>query len=136
MPNGSQFESTTAMIGMPSLPIAAMLTSLSLAHHPAWSPARRSLLLTANLTWISLVLMFATVFIGLSQSGGEFGPHILAGWPNRFMGGKVPQPDAAVGTAGDDEPAVGTIGRRRDGGGVGQARARYGAARCRLPKAH
>jgi hypothetical protein len=41
--------------------------------------------LTANLTWISLVLMFATVFIGLSQSGGEFGPHILAGWPNRFM---------------------------------------------------
>jgi hypothetical protein len=74
-----------AMIGMPSLPIAAMLTSLSLVHNPAWSPARRSLLWTANLTWISLVLMFATVFIGLSQSGGEFGPHILAGWPNRFL---------------------------------------------------
>jgi hypothetical protein len=74
-----------AMIGMPSLPIAAVLTSLSLVHHPAWSPARRSLLLTANLTWISLVLMFAMVFIGLSQSGGEFGPHILAGWPNRFL---------------------------------------------------
>jgi hypothetical protein len=74
-----------AMIGMPSLPIAAMLTSLSLVHTPAWSPARRTLLWTANLTWVSLVLMFATVFIGLSQSGGEFGPHILAGWPNRFM---------------------------------------------------
>jgi hypothetical protein len=74
-----------AMIGMPSLPIAAMLTSLSLVHHPAWSPARRPLLWTANLTWLSLVLMFATVFIGLSQSGGEFGPHILAGWPNRFL---------------------------------------------------
>jgi hypothetical protein len=74
-----------AMIGMPSLPIAAMLTSLSLARTPAWSPARRTLLWTAQLPWISLVLMFTIVFIGLSQSNGEFGPHILAGWPNRFM---------------------------------------------------
>lgn len=74
-----------AMIGMPSLPIAAMLTSLSLVRNPAWSPARRSLLWTANLTWISLVLMFAAVFIGLSRSGGEFGPDVLAGWPNRFL---------------------------------------------------
>jgi hypothetical protein len=74
-----------AIIGMPSLPIAAMLTTLSLVRSPAWSPVRRSLLWTANLTWISLVLMFATVFIGLSLSGGEFGPGVLAGWPNRFL---------------------------------------------------
>jgi hypothetical protein len=74
-----------AIIGMPSLPIAAMFTSLSLVRNPAWSPARRSLLWTANLTWISLVLMFTVVFVGLSQSGGEFGPHVLAGWPNRFL---------------------------------------------------
>jgi hypothetical protein len=73
------------MIGIPSLPIAAMLTSLSLVRNQAWSSARRSLLWTANLTWISLVLMFATVFIGLSQSGGEFGPDVLIGWPNRFL---------------------------------------------------
>jgi hypothetical protein len=74
-----------AMIGMPSLPIAAMLISVSLARNQAWSSARRSLLWTANLTWISLVLMFATVFIGLSQSGGEFGPGVPAGWPNRLL---------------------------------------------------
>jgi hypothetical protein len=74
-----------AMIGMPSLPVAALLTSLSLARTPAWSPARRSLLWTANLTWISLVVMFAAVFIGLSQSGGEFGSQVQAGWPNRFL---------------------------------------------------
>jgi hypothetical protein len=74
-----------AMIGMPSLPIAAMLTSLSLARNLAWASARRSLLWTANLTWISLVLMFAAVFMGLSRSGGEFGPDVLAGWPNRFL---------------------------------------------------
>ena len=74
-----------AMIGMPSLPIAAMLTSISLVHNPAWSSARRWLLGTANLTWISLGLMFGAVFIGLSQSGGEFGSEVLAGWPNRFL---------------------------------------------------
>ena len=74
-----------AMIGIPSLPIAAMLISISLVRNPAWSSARRLLLWTANLTWISLVLMVATVFIGLWQSGGEFGPDVLAGWPNRFL---------------------------------------------------
>lgn len=74
-----------AMIGMPSLPIAAMLTSTSLVRNLAWSSARRWLLGTANLTWISLALMFAAVFFGLSQSGGEFGPNVLAGWPNRFL---------------------------------------------------
>jgi hypothetical protein len=74
-----------AMIGMPSLPIAAMLTSISLARNPAWASARRWLLGTANLTWISLVLMFAAVFIGLSQSGGEFGSDVQAGWPNRLL---------------------------------------------------
>ncbi len=74
-----------ALIGIPSLPIAAMLISVTLVRNQAWSSARRSLLWTANLTWISLVLMNAAVFIGLSQSGGEFGPDVLAGWPNRFL---------------------------------------------------
>jgi hypothetical protein len=74
-----------AIIGMPSLPIAAMLISVSLVRNPAWSSARRLLLWAANLTWISLVLMFATVFVGLSLSGGEFGPGVLAGWPNRLL---------------------------------------------------
>ncbi len=74
-----------AMIGIPSLPIAAMLTSMSLVRSRAWSSARRSLLWTANLTWISLVLMVATVFIGLSRSGGEFGPDVPIGWPNRLL---------------------------------------------------
>jgi len=74
-----------AMIGMPRLPIAAILTSISLVRNPAWTSARRWLLGTAHLTWISLLLMFAAVFIGLSQSGGEFGSDVQAGWPNRFL---------------------------------------------------
>lgn len=73
------------IIGVPSLPIAAILISLSLVRDPAWISARRSILWTASLTWISLVLMFAAVFIGLSQSGGEFGPEVLVGWPNRLL---------------------------------------------------
>lgn len=74
-----------ALIGIPSFPIAAMLVSLSLVRNQDWSTIRRPLLLMANLTWISLVLMFATLFIGLSKSGGEFGPDVLIGWPNRLL---------------------------------------------------
>lgn len=74
-----------ALIGIPSLPIAAMLISVSLVRHPAWFSAWRWLLWTANFTWISLVLMDIMLFIGLSQTGGEFGPAVLVGWPNRLL---------------------------------------------------
>lgn len=75
----------SAMIGIPSLPIAALLISVSLAGSPAWSPVRRLLLWTANLTWMSLVLMIATMVIGLSRNGGKFGPAVPIGWPNRLL---------------------------------------------------
>ncbi len=75
----------SALIGIPSLPIAAVLTSHSLVRGPAWAAARRRLLPAAHLTWMSLVLMFAALFIGLSQTGGEFGPSVLIGWPNRLL---------------------------------------------------
>jgi len=29
--------------------------------------------------------MFAMVFMGLSQTGGEFGPGVWIGWPNRLL---------------------------------------------------
>ena len=45
------------MIGVLSLPIAAMLISVRLGRTQAWSPAKNVLLWTANLTWVSLVLM-------------------------------------------------------------------------------
>ena len=75
----------SALIGIPSLPVGALLTSVSLARNPAWSTARRRLLWTANLTWISLALFTASVFIGLSQTGGEFGPGMLVGWFNQLL---------------------------------------------------
>lgn len=73
-----------AMIGIPSLPVAAMLISISLARTPLWSPARRSLLWTANLTWISLVLMTAGVFTGFSGTG-EVHPDAWFGFANRLL---------------------------------------------------
>jgi hypothetical protein len=71
-----------ALIGMPSSPIAAMVLTVSLIRNQKWS---RALLLTANLTWISLVIMLATVFTGLAQTGGQFGPEVLVGIPNRLV---------------------------------------------------
>jgi hypothetical protein len=71
-----------ALIGIPSSPIAAMVLSISLIRQQKCS---RSLLVMANLTWISLVIMLATVFIGLAKTGGQFGPDVLVGLPNRLV---------------------------------------------------
>jgi len=73
-----------AMIGIPGLPIAAILISLSLVRNPSWTPVRRSLLWTAILTWVSLVLMNVAVFTGFSPTG-EISPDAWVGWANRFL---------------------------------------------------
>jgi hypothetical protein len=61
-----------------------MLISISLSRTPFWSPARRSLLWAANLTWISLVLMTVGVFTGFSSTG-EARPDAWFGFANRFL---------------------------------------------------
>lgn len=73
------------MTGIPSFLVASLLISLSLIRDPSWISRRRSLLWAAILPWVSIVLMVAMMFIGLSQSGGEFGPGVLIGWPNRLV---------------------------------------------------
>jgi len=75
----------SALIGIPGISIAELILGVSLSRNPAWSSKRRLLLWTANLPWISLVLMVIMLFIGLSQSGGTFGPGVLIGWPNRLL---------------------------------------------------
>jgi len=74
-----------ALIGIPGIAIAALIVGVSLSRKPIWSSTRRLLLWTANLPWISFVLMVTMLFIGLSRSGGEFGPDVLIGWPNRIL---------------------------------------------------
>ena len=75
----------SALIGIPGISIAELILGVSLSRNPAWSSKRRLLLWTSNLPWISLVLMVTMLFIGLSQSGGTFGPGVLIGWPNRLL---------------------------------------------------
>ncbi len=92
-------HSLSAMIGIGSLPIAAMLISVSLGRTQAWSAAKKALLWTANLTWISVVLMaaaFAILIITYTQAGGDMtaettittlpdGVIALVGWANRLL---------------------------------------------------
>lgn len=73
-----------AMIGIPALPIAAVLISRNLRHLPAWSAGRRVLRWTAHFSWISLVLMDVVLFSTL-PADGTFGPDVPIGWPNRLV---------------------------------------------------
>lgn len=87
----------TAMIGVPSLPIAAMIISVHLSRTQPWGYARKKLLLVANLTWIALVLFAITMIILMitySQAGGDLsgepvstlpdGVLAINGWANRL----------------------------------------------------
>jgi len=74
-----------ASVGIPGLPIAALLISRSLSRNPAWSAARLIVRLTAHLTWISVLLMSVSMFVLLNKSQGKFGPDVLIGWPNRLV---------------------------------------------------
>jgi hypothetical protein len=78
------------MIGVLSLPIAAMLISVRLGRTQGWAPAKNRLLWTANLTWVSLVLMIAALIIMISRHTGarnKMTPDVIAvvGWANRLM---------------------------------------------------
>jgi hypothetical membrane protein len=88
-----------ALIGIGSLPIAAMLVSVSLGRTAGWSTTKKLLLWTANLTWISVLLIaaaFALLIVTYAQAGGDLtagtapavlppGVIALVGWANRFL---------------------------------------------------
>jgi hypothetical protein len=73
------------IIGVFSLPAAAMLISVRLGRTQEWLRAKKSLLLTANLTWASLILMFAALIImiqGYTLAGHRI---VFVGWANRLL---------------------------------------------------
>jgi Protein of unknown function (DUF998) len=87
------------LLGAGGFPVAALLLSLSLGRAQGWHSARRTLLWIANLTWISVVLLAATLTLMTMQlakvNGGRLPEHApkalppgvlpLDGWVNRLM---------------------------------------------------
>lgn len=87
-------------LGVPALPIAAVLITLSLVRQKGWDKHKNLLLWTAHATWISLILMAITMFLFISsymQAGGVMdstprvhitlpeGVIAVVGWFNRLL---------------------------------------------------
>jgi hypothetical protein len=75
------------MIGVLSLPIAAMLISVALGRTQSWSAARNVLLWTANFTWASLALLVFLLMAGYIRAGNRMTRDSFAfmGWANRLL---------------------------------------------------
>jgi hypothetical protein len=81
------------------MPIAAMLITFSLIKVQPWLTVKSQLLWTANLTWISLLLMAAAFIVmmvtfqrrGIVATPGQVWTEVpqgviaLVGWANRFL---------------------------------------------------
>lgn len=64
-----------ALLGVPTLPIGALLVSYHLKSRELWRQHKKSLLLSAHFTWISQVLMIIAMVVmmtGFQQAGIEF----------------------------------------------------------------
>jgi hypothetical protein len=87
------------LLGVIGFPIAALLLSVALGGNESWRSVRRALLLTANLSWISVVLLIATMAIMITQLSHATGGHLpqhapktlpqgvlaLDGWADRLI---------------------------------------------------
>ena len=87
------------LLGVGGFPIAALLLSVSLGHTEAWRGARRTLLWIANMSWMSVILLLATLVLMTMQlthaNGGHLPQHApkslppgvlgLDGWANRLI---------------------------------------------------
>src|SRR5215217_1825913 len=67
-----------------AMPFAAALMGWKLARNPAWSLAKRPLLWATGLALVAFLVSFVSLGVMVSRSGGEFGPDLLVGWPNRL----------------------------------------------------
>ena len=87
------------LLGVLGFPVAALLLSVALCRNETWRGARTGLLWLANLSWISVVLLIATLAIMIMQlraaNGGHLPQHApkslpsgvlpLAGWADRMI---------------------------------------------------
>lgn len=74
-----------SMIGIPAIPIAALLIGIGLARSaPSRAPYRTLPLWLAHATWLSLLVMAAYLAWAVPKAGG-FGAEVWAGWMNRLV---------------------------------------------------
>jgi hypothetical protein len=92
-------HSIAGVLGMGGFSIAAVLLSVSLGRTPAWRGAKSLLLWLANLNWISVVLLVATLVLMTVQVAQAYGGHLpqqapahlpagvlgLDGWADRLI---------------------------------------------------
>ena len=89
-----------ALLGVPTLPIAALLVGYNIVQNPDWQAQSSSILVSSHGTWISFVLMGITMAImitGFKNSGISMGPNMeppksvppgviaIAGYANRLL---------------------------------------------------
>ncbi len=83
-------HSIAGVLGMVGFPIAAVLLSVSLGRLRAWRGAKKPLLWIANLSWISVVLLGATLVLMTVQfaqvNGGQLPQHAPAQLPAGVLG--------------------------------------------------
>ena len=69
-------HSIAGVLGMGGFPIAAVLLSVSLGRTPPWRGVKTLLLWLANLNWISVVLLVATLVLMTVQVAQAYGGHL------------------------------------------------------------
>lgn len=78
-------HAAATMVGIPGIPIAAMLISSSLWRtNPRWREHRAEVMSAAHATWITLVLMIVYLMWAVPRAGG-FNSSVAAGWMNRLV---------------------------------------------------
>ena len=75
------------LLGVLGFPVAALLLSVSLGRLEAWRPAKKALLWLANLSWISVVLLVATLVLMTIQMAKANGGHLPQHAPRRLPPG-------------------------------------------------
>jgi hypothetical protein len=86
--NHDTLHNLAGALGILGLPIAAMVISVNLGHRQPWSASKRTLLWTANLTWVSVTLLAAT-FVLLIATFGHVGGGLPAQAPKTLPPGVI-----------------------------------------------
>jgi hypothetical protein len=80
-------HSIAGVLGIGGFPIAAVVLSVSLGRTQAWRGAKKPLLWMANLNWISVVLLGATLVLMTVQFAQVYGGHLPQHAPTQLPAG-------------------------------------------------